>query len=1075
MGNIDVYKRLDKIRELQNEIKNNIVNDNISRRNYTNYEDGISIIIPSYKGEKYIINCLESIKNQSINKKLYEVLIVINGEKDSTEKKVLEYIDKNNIDNFYVTYINNSSAGNARNIGIKLAKRKYITFIDDDDYISSNFLEKLYNNADDNRIVISQIVNVDCNGEKDEMNLLNSQVVQYGGEVLNPLKNINMMLSVNACKLIPTRCLKNMKYDTELRSGEDVVFYCELVLNNYLRYYVIPKDEDVIYYRVLRENSISRKSMSFQFNIIERLEVIERLKRFLNKKISDERRRFVIQKINGQAGFINKYLKVNPNEKEKVIKEIEKYDSLPISVINKNINGEDELHCLYYDYSKINENKEIINKDIERSSDSENLCINTKIQFKDESEVCIYKDIDKNIEVKKEDYQFNLFKNINYCKDDWFSDVNEIEFYNKEIICKDEKGYYISYKEKNNIFARIPTESNLKIENNKEYKFIMNGTSNNKKVCLYIIPYGNGVRKNAYCTELNNEIVVNFDKDVEEIRLAVKCIGSGKLKIDEIKIFKRNKLKSLDIKNYRKLGYDLPKTLKELKVAAICDEFTYEALKEEVKLITFTPYDWRAALEINKPHILLVESVWVGKEGTWSKKIGSVFGEGLEYFKEITTWCKENNIPTVFWNKEDPIHYKVFINAAKMCDFIYTTDRNMVDNYKKEVKHNNVGVIQFFARPKIHNPIKFVKEREKSVCFAGSYYSTKFLERQEGMDKILDIANELNLVIYDRHYGENNTEYEFPDKFKKYIVGKLPPSEIVKAYKKYKFLVNVNSVVDSPTMFSRRVFEGLACGTPVISTYSEAIKNTFKDIVILDEDYDKLKNKFVEIINNNRLYDEIKIKGIREVHSKYTVKNIMLKICRDVGININFNNNKIGIIAVVNNDEEMDKFKEILRKQTYKNIKGLAITNNCVNKYEDIICVKDEILFMQEIYKMDYISIINLKNYYGKNYIKDFDLATEYCESNILGKSEYNILTNEGLSLINKDESYQYVDDINRETLFINTMLFSKYDYNEVLMLIKKGEIKELRKYGERIYSIDKYNFISGCENNNVYIKYVNI
>ncbi|BDZ42873.1 hypothetical protein GCM10025865_21720 [Paraoerskovia sediminicola] len=40
----------------------------------------------------------------------------------------------------------------------------------------------------------------------------------------------------------------------------------------------------------------------------------------------------------------------------------------------------------------------------------------------------------------------------------------------------------------------------------------------------------------------------------------------------------------------------------------------------------------------------------------------------------ITRWCRENDVPTVFWNKEDPVHFDLFVATAALFDVVFTTD-----------------------------------------------------------------------------------------------------------------------------------------------------------------------------------------------------------------------------------------------------------------------------------------------------------------------------------------------------------------------------------------------------------------
>ncbi|TMQ90917.1 glycosyltransferase, partial [Escherichia coli] len=61
-------------------------------------------------------------------------------------------------------------------------------------------------------------------------------------------------------------------------------------------------------------------------------------------------------------------------------------------------------------------------------------------------------------------------------------------------------------------------------------------------------------------------------------------------------------------------------------------------------------------------------------------------------------------------------------------------------------------------------------------------------------------------------------------KYQPVIVGSLDYEQMLTAYRQYKLFLNINTVQDSPTMFSRRVFEILSCGTPVVSTHYDGMK-----------------------------------------------------------------------------------------------------------------------------------------------------------------------------------------------------------------------------------------------------------
>ena len=102
-------------------------------------ESEVTVIIPIHNGEKYIGRCIQSILNQSYKK--VEVLIINDNSDDSSESVVKEYqLSANNI-----RYIKNSETlgpAKTRNIGLQHAKTKYILFLDCDDWIDLNCIEK---------------------------------------------------------------------------------------------------------------------------------------------------------------------------------------------------------------------------------------------------------------------------------------------------------------------------------------------------------------------------------------------------------------------------------------------------------------------------------------------------------------------------------------------------------------------------------------------------------------------------------------------------------------------------------------------------------------------------------------------------------------------------------------------------------------------------------------------------------------------------------------------------------------------------------------------------------------------
>lgn len=96
----------------------------------------ISIIIPAYNVEQYLLVCLSSIEQQTYQN--FEVILVDDGSKDSTGEICDVMAAKDN--RFKVIHQKNQGVSVARNKGIEVARGEYITFVDSDDEITSNYL-----------------------------------------------------------------------------------------------------------------------------------------------------------------------------------------------------------------------------------------------------------------------------------------------------------------------------------------------------------------------------------------------------------------------------------------------------------------------------------------------------------------------------------------------------------------------------------------------------------------------------------------------------------------------------------------------------------------------------------------------------------------------------------------------------------------------------------------------------------------------------------------------------------------------------------------------------------------------
>lgn len=215
----------------------------------------ISVIIPTFKPGNYIFECLDSIKNQTICKDYFEVIIVLNGPKYPYYDMLLKYVETSRILNIQILYTELSGVSNARNLALDNILSRYVVFMDDDDIVTENYLEFLYKDVDDNIIAVSNLRTF-----RDNLNVLGDDYISRSFRKLKYDQKYNIFkyrgfLSCVWGKIIPVKIIGKYRFNRNYKIGEDSLFIFSI---SHKIGKIILCEEDVIYYRRLRDGSATR-------------------------------------------------------------------------------------------------------------------------------------------------------------------------------------------------------------------------------------------------------------------------------------------------------------------------------------------------------------------------------------------------------------------------------------------------------------------------------------------------------------------------------------------------------------------------------------------------------------------------------------------------------------------------------------------------------------------------------------------------------------------------------------------------------------------------------------------------
>ena len=511
-----------------------------------------------------------------------------------------------------------------------------------------------------------------------------------------------------------------------------------------------------------------------------------------------------------------------------------------------------------------------------------------------------------------------------------------------------------------------------------------------------------------------------------------------------------------------------------------------ECFGYEWDLVPFEQDSWRSQLD--GLDFVFVESAWNGNGGEWQYQLTGASGikpNAVALLEE----CKRKGLPVVFWNKEDPPHFDDFLPLARLCDVVFTTDVRLVAQYQAELGHDRVGVLPFAAQPAIHSPARPSRNfAARDIAFAGMYFAHKFPERREQMDLLLGAAANVSgrmahgLEIFSRFLG-NDERYQFPGRLANHVVGSLPYRNLLTAYKHYKVFLNVNSVIDSPSMCARRIFEITATGTPVVTTPSAATRAFFPQDEVpqpaTEEDAEWTLRAFVK---SRELRDRTVHKAQRRIWREHTYSHRAMTVMDSLDVEFEDPSNaSVSAVVSTNRPNHLANILHAHSQQVAVDKQLVLVAHGFTIPPDIATRAKDAGIDDLEIVRVDaskslgsclnrgiaaadgeVIAKMDDDDLYGQHYLSDQLAALRFSGAELVGKqAHYLYLRNRNIVMCRFPErEHRYTDLVMGPTLVARRDLLLENPFAERTL----GEDTELQRRivadGGRIYSADRFNFV---------------
>lgn len=402
----------------------------------------------------------------------------------------------------------------------------------------------------------------------------------------------------------------------------------------------------------------------------------------------------------------------------------------------------------------------------------------------------------------------------------------------------------------------------------------------------------------------------------------------------------------------------------DLKIGIVADEFLYKSFVSTAHFIPLTPSNFRDfAGELD---LVLVTTSWRGLAMEWAgaAQRNSEIRRLLE--DELIPFYQDLGTPVAFYSKEDPPNYEAFLSTAQRCDFAFTSAVEMIEKYKIACPDAKAfEVLPFSIDYRHHNPVGSRRNRIGDVLFAGSWHNHKYSERRSAAYRIFDgvIASGRRLRIIDRNWDLDSERYLFPERYLPYVESTVPHDDLLKIHRTSDIVINLNSVVNSATMYANRVIELQAMGCTVLSNYNAGVNDQFPNVFMPESSFDT--QDIIASLDERHLYAN-QMGGLRNAYTDHVNFDRMRTLLSVCGLaSDEKQTRRVGVVG------ESSAVEEFIDTQHYAgNLESFADISSAAAAGVDLVCDIDAAFD------------------YGQYYLQDLVNATKYVDSRSVFKAD---------------------------------------------------------------------------------------
>jgi glycosyltransferase involved in cell wall biosynthesis/spore maturation protein CgeB len=504
---------------------------------------------------------------------------------------------------------------------------------------------------------------------------------------------------------------------------------------------------------------------------------------------------------------------------------------------------------------------------------------------------------------------------------------------------------------------------------------------------------------------------------------------------------------------------EAPASLAQLRVAAVLDPFSAASFAPDCRLLELCATDWPSQLREFRPHLLLVESAWLGRDEGWK----GLVDRSSDTLRSLVASCRQAGIPTAFWNKEDPLHFEAFLEAARLFDVVFSTDADSLPRYRAELGHQRVHLLPFALQPRTHHPVQET-ERRPAAFFAGAWYG-HMDQRSADFRRVADaVSLALPLDIYDRNLGSGDSARRFPEPYGEWVRGSVPYAQTPALYRSYLAGLNLNTIKDSPSMFARRVFELIGCNTSVYGNFARGLRMLLGELTIASDDPEQLlRAAWDEAVAPDAPQHRVRrLLALRKVLEQHTWADRLRTIAaRTLGLQLQASEPEIVMLARA---DDAATLESVLRAHAAQRGRHCRLAVQVppallASLPEGVEPLAGERLQRapSEVFPGAWLAPVHARDHYGPDYLRDLALGWRYTDGDVLGKAAFHRLQDPSPVLVSAEAEYRRVP-----RLALRRALFPADRWTDSLSALLAGiDAGELA--GDDLVSLDALSYAEGA------------